>query len=251
MKIRILITGILMSNMLYSQNNELASNHVMGKFKWNNGKVIDLGKIEKGKPVSITYKFTNIGSSPLIISNVKTSCGCTDVEYNKEPVNPGAEGFLKVTNNASNSGYFNKSIIVYANVEGGIDELTIKGETFSDESNSHNKSENENISAVEAFQIISVNSKNPDFIILDVRTTGEYSESHIEQALNIDKSAPDFETQLAGLDKNKQYLLYCKAGVRSAYALEIMKKLGFKNVSHIKDGIDGWKNAKFPLKNSK
>lgn len=246
MKTTFLLFGLFLGIFLIAQKKEPISKPALGQFKWNNGKVIDLGKIEKDKPVTITYKFTNTGNVPLIISSVRPSCGCTNVEYSKEPVSPGSEGFLKVTNNASNTGVFNKSIVVYANIEGGQDELTIKGETYNELSKKP-ESVNDTLSVSEAYQLIKDNKSNSGFIILDVRTPGEFNESHIENSINIDRHASDFEVQLAKLDKNKTYIIYCKRGVRSAYALNLMKKLGITNSKHIRGGIDEWKTANYPV----
>ncbi|NJN25579.1 MAG: DUF1573 domain-containing protein [Cyclobacteriaceae bacterium] len=99
----------------------------MAKFKWVET-THDFGKIAQGKPVSTEFTFTNTGSTPLVISNVKGSCGCTVTEYTKDAIAPGKTGNVKATFNAAAVGAFNKSIRVTANVEGGSETLMIKGE---------------------------------------------------------------------------------------------------------------------------
>lgn len=99
----------------------------MAKFKWEKT-THNFGKIDQGKPVSIEFKYTNTGKIPLIISNVKGSCGCTVTNYTKEPIAPGKSGNVKATFNAAAMGAFNKSVRVTANVEGGTETLFIKGE---------------------------------------------------------------------------------------------------------------------------
>ncbi|MFW5759375.1 MAG: DUF1573 domain-containing protein, partial [Cyclobacteriaceae bacterium] len=79
------------------------------------------------------FTFTNSGNTPLIISNVKPSCGCTVTEYTKEPVMPGKQGFVKATYDTKRMGIFNKSIRVTANIEGGSEMLIIKGEVIAEE----------------------------------------------------------------------------------------------------------------------
>lgn len=106
---------------------ESGSPTAMAKFKWEKT-THDFGKIQQGKPVSIEFTFTNQGSSPLVISNVKGSCGCTVTKYSKEPIAPGKTGNIKATFNAAAMGAFNKSVRVTANVEGGTETLFIKGE---------------------------------------------------------------------------------------------------------------------------
>ena len=101
----------------------------MAKFKWEET-THNFGKINQGKPVSNEFLFTNTGSTPLVISNVKGSCGCTVTSYTKEPIAPGKTGNVKATFNAAAAGSFNKSVRVTANVEGGNETLFIKGEVI-------------------------------------------------------------------------------------------------------------------------
>jgi rhodanese-related sulfurtransferase len=85
--------------------------------------------------------------------------------------------------------------------------------------------------------LIKDNSKNPDFIILDVRTKNEFKEGHLENALNMDFYFKDFSDQLDSLDKNKKYFLYCRSGNRSGKTSEIMKRLGFTEVYNLLGGF--------------
>ncbi len=89
----------------------------------------DFGTIsEKGGPVSHIFKFTNTGNSTLLISRVRTSCGCTSPEWTKTPIEPGMKGSVKVTYNPNGRPYpFNKSITVYSNALHEKFLLTIKG----------------------------------------------------------------------------------------------------------------------------
>lgn len=102
----------------------------MAKFKWE-ATTFDFGKIEQGKPVSHDFTFTNTGTTPLVISNVRGSCGCTVTDYSRDPIAPGKTGMVKATFNAAAIGAFNKSIRVTANVEGANETLYIKGEVVS------------------------------------------------------------------------------------------------------------------------
>ncbi len=65
---------------------------------------------------------------PLVVTDVKSSCGCTVPEFPKEPINPGKEGQIVVTFDAKVSGYFSKTITVLSNTSEGISILYIKGE---------------------------------------------------------------------------------------------------------------------------
>ena len=99
----------------------------------------------------------------------------------------------------------------------------------------------------EAFAIIQKNRDNPNFAMLDVRTPEEFAGGHIEKAVNLDFYNINFRKKLSELDKNKTYLVYCQAGVRSGEALEVMKKLGFKRIFHLPAGIEGWEEGGLPL----
>jgi hypothetical protein len=88
----------------------------------------DFGKIPLNKPVAHEFRFTNAGTTPLIISSVQASCGCTVTDYSNDPISPGEEGFVKATYNAAKAGMFTKTVTVNANADESIVQLIIKGE---------------------------------------------------------------------------------------------------------------------------
>lgn len=88
----------------------------------------NFGKIEQGKPVTEEFVFTNTGTSPIVITNVSASCGCTTPSYTKEPILPKKTGIIKATYNAAAMGTFNKSITVFSNAESPSMTLFLKGE---------------------------------------------------------------------------------------------------------------------------
>jgi len=89
--------------------------------------------------------------------------------------------------------------------------------------------------------------QTPDAVLLDVRTAEEYGEGHLAQARNVDYKRDDFRRQLGKLDKSKPYFVYCKAGVRSEKAADIMKELGFRRVYTLDGGIDEWEDEDLPV----
>ncbi|MEJ6979394.1 DUF1573 domain-containing protein [Pedobacter sp. P351] len=91
----------------------------------------DFGKITQGKPVTYEFKFTNVGDSPIIISNVEASCGCTVPKYSSTPVKKGEAGVITATFNAAAVGSFNKVITVKSNAKTPVKYLYIKGEVVS------------------------------------------------------------------------------------------------------------------------
>lgn len=66
--------------------------------------------------------------------------------------------------------------------------------------------------------------------LIDVRTPEEFAAGYVKGAVNINVQSPDFEEQIAQLDKDATYNVYCRSGNRSAAAVEIMRNAGFKNV---------------------
>lgn len=91
------------------------------------------------------------------------------------------------------------------------------------------------------------NMTQPDVQLVDVRTPEEFSEGHIENAVNIDFMADDFDAKVASLDKEKPVMVYCKSGGRSAKASARLKELGFKNISDLEGGITNWTNEDKPV----
>lgn len=91
---------------------------------------IDYGTVVRGEDNGIrVFEFTNTGDAPLIISNVRTSCGCTAPSYSKEPIMPGKTGEVQVKYNM-NPGAINRSVTVESNAANKTDgkiTLRIKG----------------------------------------------------------------------------------------------------------------------------
>jgi hypothetical protein len=92
----------------------------------------DFGEIkEEGGPVTYKFEFTNTGNQPLVITNVKPSCGCTSSDYTKEPVGPGAKGYVSATYNPQGRpGPFNKSITVTSNSEQATSTIRFTGKVL-------------------------------------------------------------------------------------------------------------------------
>lgn len=74
-------------------------------------------------------------------------------------------------------------------------------------------------------------------VVVDVRTPSEYAAGHIQGAINIDVEAPTFDSQIASLDKNATYAVYCHSGRRSGLATDAMSKAGFTHVYNLSGGI--------------
>jgi len=88
----------------------------------------DFGKVPQGKPVTTDFVYTNIGVEPLILTEVKPTCGCTIADYTKTPVKKGEKGSIKITYNAAVEAPFNKTIVVTSNAKTPTKYLVIVGE---------------------------------------------------------------------------------------------------------------------------
>lgn len=104
--------------------------------------------------------------------------------------------------------------------------------------------EPENFGEVNVKQARAMILAHPDttqFVVLDTRTPDEYGKSHLEGALFLNYSADDFWEQVARLDREKTYLVYCHSGGRSGETVAYMKENGFKKAYNMEGGIVAWK----------
>jgi hypothetical protein len=90
---------------------------------------IDFGTITQGESVTREFVFTNTGKQPLIITDVKVTCGCTNPQYPKSPIAPGKQGTITVTfNSAGKMGVQSKPVTIISNNRDGDVVLHLKGE---------------------------------------------------------------------------------------------------------------------------
>ena len=87
-----------------------------------------------------------------------------------------------------------------------------------------------NINLKKAIKTINTST---NLILLDVRTAEEYSSGYIPNSINIDVLSPDFKSKIELLDKNKEYLIYCRSGNRSTIASSIMATNGFIEIYNL------------------
>ncbi|HEY9048658.1 MAG TPA: DUF1573 domain-containing protein [Ohtaekwangia sp.] len=132
-KVSLIILGLLCVTAVLAQSlvsNDKPVNPLRSAtFAWTQT-TFDFGKIKANAPVTHEFKFTNSGDSPLVITSVQASCGCTVAEYSKDPIPSGAQGFVKATYNAAKVGVFTKTVTINSNTDAGVVLLTIKGEVI-------------------------------------------------------------------------------------------------------------------------
>lgn len=88
---------------------------------------IDYGEIEKGSDGVRTFKFTNTGDAPLVIEDIKSTCGCTIPKKPSGPIAPGASDVIEVKYDTNRVGPIRRSISVFSNATEPIVTLKIKG----------------------------------------------------------------------------------------------------------------------------
>ncbi|MBN2276083.1 MAG: DUF1573 domain-containing protein [Bacteroidales bacterium] len=131
MKTRFFTILILLFAFMLNMTECLAQKpaNITSGIEWTE-KTCNFGKIPQGNPVIAEFHFKNPSMVPLIIFAVNPSCGCTIADYSKEPIQPQKTGVIKVTFDAKDTGYFQKSIAVDTNAEEGSETLIIKGEVI-------------------------------------------------------------------------------------------------------------------------
>ena len=79
-----------------------------------------------------------------------------------------------------------------------------------------------------------------NYILVDVRTSEEYADGHLEGALNIDYFSTTFSDDISELGLETPILVYCRSGNRSGKSMKIMYDMGFKEVKNLISGYKGW-----------
>ena len=105
---------------------------------------------------------------------------------------------------------------------------------------------NKNGSSIPATEFSQKLDQTKDAQLVDVRTSGEFRNGHLKNAMNINWTAGDFAEKAKALDKDKPVFVYCMSGPRSSAAAEKLTEMGFKNVYEMQGGMMKWRNASLP-----
>ena len=82
-------------------------------FKFEGGDIYDFGTILRGPVATHRFEFINTGNKPINITDVTPSCGCTNVDWTKAPINPGQKGFISLSlKTEEQNGAFNKEVYI-------------------------------------------------------------------------------------------------------------------------------------------
>lgn len=86
----------------------------------------DFGEIENGTPVETIFSYTNTGKSPLVVTDIKSTCGCTVPQgWSKEPLKPGESSQFTVKFNGKGANKVSKTITLTTNTEKGMEQVRI------------------------------------------------------------------------------------------------------------------------------
>ncbi len=86
-------------------------------------------------------------------------------------------------------------------------------------------------------EIMSIVKNNKNVVLLDVRSKQEYDEGHLKGAMNIPVYELEYRVENELKNKTTVIIAYCSAGIRSRKAIGILKKLGYKNLYNVEDGV--------------
>ena len=103
------------------------------------------------------------------------------------------------------------------------------------------------ITTHQAADVILELQDDPEFVLLDIRTTAEVEAGHISGAINLDFYDSSFRDNLTALDRDKIYLIYCRTANRTGQAYDIMGELGFERVYDMDGGITQWAAGGYPV----
>jgi hypothetical protein len=98
-----------------------------GQDIWFEEKLHDYGEIEQDSDGTWSFAFKNLGKAAFVINRVRSTCGCTVVDWPKEPFEIGATGEITVKYNTATTGTFLKSVTVYSTAANSPVKLQIKG----------------------------------------------------------------------------------------------------------------------------
>ncbi len=106
--------------------------HAQAKFEFKS-ETIDYGDIAKGSDGVRVFEFTNTGDEPLVVTDVKSSCGCTVPKKPENAIAPGDTGNIQVKYDTNRVGPIRKTVTVYSNADEPVKALKIKGTVLSDD----------------------------------------------------------------------------------------------------------------------
>jgi hypothetical protein len=116
---------LAMAFQLHAASNTVSATPIVS---WQTEKDHDFGKMRHERPQTFIFRFKNIHSEPILIENVRTTCGCTAATWTEGEIASGAEGEIVVEYDAYQRGSFSKKIRVFFNKQRKAEILWIRGD---------------------------------------------------------------------------------------------------------------------------
>ena len=92
--------------------------------------------------------------------------------------------------------------------------------------------------------------KDPDLVVLDVRTADEFAAGHVPGARNVSHELLASRIDELATARDKQVVLYCRSGRRTLLAEDVLRKAGFKRLGHLEGDYLAWEAGKRPVERS-
>lgn len=111
--------------------------------------------------------------------------------------------------------------------------------------------ESSGIATMSQFDLLArLQRKDPDFVVLDVRTPAEFAAGHVPGARNISHDLLQSSIESLGDVRGKQVVLYCRSGRRTQLAADVLSKAGFKRLAHLEGDYLAWEAEHRPVERS-
>ena len=106
------------------------------------------------------------------------------------------------------------------------------------------------LTRVKEVDVVEVKNKlenKESFLLIDVREESEWMEGKIPEAIYLGKGIIERDIEANEPDKEKEMILYCQGGFRSALAADSLQKMGYRNVFSMSGGFGEWSKNNFPV----
>lgn len=148
----------------------------------------DYGTMSNGANGTYQFNYTNTSKKPLLITNVKSSCGCTTPSFSKEPIQPGKSGAITVKYNTNLPGPFNKTIQVFSSAKNSPVRLTIKGKVLPKPGSGYKVLKGDS-------PVRTVNADKETEALEAQRMEVEYVDANIQKSSNNSKRKAEFDAR--------------------------------------------------------
>lgn len=96
-------------------------------------------------------------------------------------------------------------------------------------------------------QVRAKQERKEDFVFVDVREDSEWAKGHAAGAIHLGKGVIERDVEQAIPDRDREVILYCGGGFRSALAADVLQRMGYLRVSSMDGGIKLWRERGYPI----